>query len=223
MVHILVVEDDENLAEGIKYALTVEGFAVSAAGTLKAAREALQSQPYDLLILDVMLPDGTGYDLCREQMKKTPVIFLSACDEEVNVVMGLDLGGDDYITKPFRVRELVSRIKAVLRRKNIQPGDMACGDLRVSAAEGKVYKNGEPLPLTALEYRLLVRFIGNPQKVFSRAALLSAVWDADGNFADDNTLSVYIRRLREKIEDDPQNPQYIETVRGMGYRWCGRE
>ena len=221
MPRILVVEDDVNLAEGIRYALEKEGFLVDLAGSVKDAQYLLNDKIFDLMILDVMLPDGSGYDLCRRcDLKKTPAIFLSACDEEVNIVMGLDLGGDDYITKPFRIRELISRIKVVLRRKSVQTAeDIEFGSLRVCTRESKVYKSDEPVFLTALEYRLLIELVTNPLKVFSRTALLSAIWDTDGSFADDNTLSVYIRRLREKIEDDPKNPQFIETVRGMGYRF----
>lgn len=170
-----------------------------------------------------MLPDGTGYTLYSElnRIRKIPVIFLSACDEEVNIVRGLDMGGDDYITKPFRVGELISRIRAVLRRNaNLQGAPvLESGSLKIHIRESKAYKNGEVLQLTALEYRLLLMMMQNPHKVFTRDALLSALWDADGTFADDNTLSVYIRRLREKIEDDPKNPKAIETMRGLGYRW----
>lgn len=225
MNNILLVEDDENLALGIKYALEKEGFFVCAANSITEAKTALNKKAFDLMILDLMLPDGSGYDLCRQNdLLRIPVIFLSACDEEVNIVMGLDLGGDDYITKPFRVRELISRIKAVLRRKKVQAREeIVFGNLFLNTREGKVYKKGELINLTAQEYKLLLEFTANPQKIFTRTALLSAIWDMDGSFADDNTLSVYIRRLREKIEDDPKVPQFIETVRGMGYRFHNPE
>jgi DNA-binding response OmpR family regulator len=223
MPNILVVEDDANLGSGIEYSLKKEGFSVILAGSMERALEASAKGPFDLAILDIKLPDGDGYTLYGElnRLRKTPVIFLSACDEEVNIVMGLDMGGDDYITKPFRVGELVSRIRAVLRRNGVQSGEslVSSGGLTINTWESKAYKNGEALQLTALEYRLLLKFVQNPQKVLSRNALLSAIWDVDAAFADDNTLSVYIRRLREKVEDDPNAPKTIETVRGLGYRW----
>jgi len=223
MTSILVVEDDGNLSSGIEYYLKKEGFEVTLAGSAAEAVCAYEKETFDLAILDILLPDGNGYELYGElnRIRKVPVIFLSACDDEVNVVMGLDMGGDDYITKPFRVGELNSRIRAVLRRNDRATGGafLESGSIGVNVKESKVYKNGESLQLTALEYRLLLMLIQNPQRVFTRSALLSAIWDADGTFADDNTLSVYIRRLREKVEDDPRNPKAIETVRGLGYRW----
>jgi len=223
MANILVVEDDTNLGSGIEYSLKKEGFSVCVAGNAAEAVNTFEQDAFDLAILDIKLPDGDGYLLYGElnRIRKIPVIFLSACDEEVNIVMGLDMGGDDYITKPFRVGELISRIRAVLRRNGGESGDgvLNSGGLNINTSESKAYKNGDALQLTALEYRMLLKFIHNPQKVLSRNALLSSIWDADGTFADDNTLSVYIRRLREKIEDDPNAPKTIETVRGLGYRW----
>lgn len=226
MQKILMVEDDRNLALGIEYALKNEGFAVEAASNLAKAREIAAKDDFDLILLDIMLPDGTGYEFCREIREKTdkPVIFLTACDEEVNVVMGLDMGGDDYITKPFRIREMVSRIKAVLRRnpgqKDEDSGRILCsGNLQLYILEGKARKNGSDIFLTSMEYKLLLTLVSHPRQVLGRSSLLEGLWDIDGEFVDDNALSVYIRRLREKIEDAPEKPEYISTVRGMGYKW----
>lgn len=224
---ILVVEDDKTIALGIQYALTEEGYEVHIANTINAAWELFKSNDYSLIILDVMLPDGTGYDFCSEIRKQwaVPIIFLTACDEEVNVIMGLDRGGDDYITKPFRVRELLSRIKAVLRRKGAPQGEkkfMTFGELKIYPMEGKVFKGDRELVLTSLEYRLLLIFCKNPGNVISRSQILDALWDFAGDFVNDNTLTVYIKRLREKIEDTAVEPVYIATVRGLGYKWiCG--
>lgn len=220
---ILLVEDDANLALGVEYALKNEGFDLCVAGTAARAKELL-AQGYDLALLDVMLPDGTGYDICRLIRKQgdTPVIFLTACDEEVNIVMGLDLGGDDYITKPFRIRELVSRIKAVLRRTGKageEGGTLESAGIELNTLESRISKNGSDVQLTPLEYRLLLAFMNNPRRTLGRGRLLEALWDVDGEFVDDNALSVYIRRLREKLEDEPDKPALICTARGIGYRW----
>lgn len=222
-MNILLVEDDANLALGVEYALKNEGFGVSVAGTAAKARELLK-QGFDLALLDIMLPDGTGYDVCKliRSQSRMPVIFLTACDEEVNIVMGLDLGGDDYITKPFRIRELVSRIRAVLRRAGGDAGEsgtLASGDIEVNTLECRTTKRGAEVQLTPLEYRLLLAFLNHPHQALGRNQLLQALWDVDGEFVDDNALSVYIRRLREKLEDDPDRPQCIATVRGIGYKW----
>lgn len=220
---ILLVEDDANLALGVEYALRNEGFEIAAAGTATRALELLP-QGFDLALLDVMLPDGTGYDICKKirQQGDTPVIFLTACDEEVSIVMGLDLGGDDYITKPFRIRELVSRIRAVLRRAGKAGEDGAILEsegVALNTLECRVTKNDQDVPLTPLEYRLLLAFMKNPHRALSRGRLLEALWDSDGEFVDDNALSVYIRRLREKLEDEPEKPSLISTLRGVGYKW----
>lgn len=222
-MNILLVEDDANLALGVEYALKNEGFAVGVAGSAAKARELL-SQGFDLALLDVMLPDGTGYDICKQIRKQgsMPVIFLTACDEEVNIVMGLDLGGDDYITKPFRIKELLSRIRAVLRRtgkSGEEGGTLASLGISVNTMESRIEKNGVDVLLTPLEYRLLLALLNNPHQTLSRSRLLEALWDMDGVFVDDNALSVYIRRLREKLEDDPDKPACIATVRGIGYKW----
>lgn len=180
-----------------------------------------QSSPYASLISP--LPDGSGYELCKivKAQSDIPVIFLTAIDDEVNVVMGLDMGADDYITKPFRIRELLSRIKSVLRRYNKQAqtqSNIELENIRINTLEGKVYKNGDEVLLTALEYRLLLIFANHVGQVLSRNQLLERIWDVAGEFVNDNTLSVYIKRLREKLEDNPQEPTLIKTVRGLGYK-----
>lgn len=185
------------------------------------ALEAVGAGRFDLCLLDLTLPDGSGYDVCKAIKAKddTPVIFLTAFDDEVNVVMGLELGADDYISKPFRLRELMARIKTVLRRsKGAAAEEIRISGLTVRMKEGKVLKNGQEVILTALEYKLLLTFLQNRGRVLSRNMLLESIWDVAGNFVSDNTLSVYIKRLREKIEDDPVEPQIIKTVRGMGYK-----
>lgn len=176
-----------------------------------------------IYILDVLLPDGSGYDICRLVRKKqdVPVLFLTACDEEVNVVMGLDIGADDYITKPFRIQELLSRIRSVLRR--YRKGESDSGiyqieNLCINTKKAKVYKDDQEVFLTALEYRLLLTFVNNLGQVLTRNQLLESIWDVAGNFVNDNTLTVYIKRLRDKLEQDSQNPVIIKTVRGLGYR-----
>ena len=225
MINILLVEDDSTLAIGLKYALENEGFGVELANTIEAATKALNQTQFDLIILDIMLPDGNGYDFCRYIRKQSniPIIFLTSYDEEVNIVLGLDIGGDDYIIKPFRVMELMSRIKAVLRRHKAsqqkEPAYFVSGDIKISPESRKVKKNDNEIILTPIEYRLLLSFIKHPHQVLTRGQILECLWDIDGEFVDDNTLSVYIRRLREKIEDNPSSPSYIKTVRGVGYRW----
>lgn len=225
MNKILVVEDDSALALGIEFAVKKEGFDVLVANTIKDAENQFNSKNFDLILLDVMLPDGNGYDLCKRIREKSqvPIIFLTACDEEVNVVLGLDIGGDDYITKPFRVKELISRIKAALRRvKREEISTNNCiksGSIILYQLETKVVKNEEELLLTPVEYKLLRFFMSNSKQTLTRETILNKLWDIGGEFVDDNTLSVYIRRLREKLEDNPSSPKYIVTVRGMGYKW----
>lgn len=223
MKTILLVEDDKTIVMGLEYSLQQEGYQVVCCYNAKDAEEVVREQTFDLALLDLSLPDGSGYDICRliRSGGGTPVVFLTACDEEVNVVMGLDMGADDYITKPFRVRELMSRIRGVLRRaeKSDEPRDeLRLGRLVVNTRQARVTKDGEELLLTALEYRLLLTFAAHPGQVLTRSQLLEGIWDIAGEFVSDNTLSVYVRRLREKIEDDPQNPALIHTVRGLGYR-----
>lgn len=224
MARLLLLEDDQSLIDGLVYALTKEGFALDVAMTVREAREQLAVQTYDLLLLDQTLPDGSGLALCEEVRaggSAVPIIFLTAMDEEIQVIRALDAGGDDYITKPFKLGELCSRIRAQLRRSGMlhqqeqEPG--AEGTVRIEG--GRAYRAGEALELTATELRLLACFLRNRGQVLTREQLLAALWDEDANFVDDNTLSVYIRRLREKVERDPSAPQHLRTVRGLGYEW----
>jgi len=222
MHRILLVEDDLTLSQGIEFTLVKEGFNLMIANTLKKAEDLFNSQTFDLVLLDVMLPDGSGYDLCRKirLTSQVPIVFLTACDDEVNVVLGLDIGGDDYISKPFRVKELVSRLKAILRRGiSGVKSNITFANLELDISKGKLYKNNSEVLLSPVEYKLISIFMQNPTQLLTRNIILEKLWDASGEFVDDNTLSVYIRRLREKVEDEPSNPKYIETVRGMGYRW----
>ena len=230
MKNILMVEDDSTIAFAVKYAVEQEGFNLDIAENLENARKIVNSKEYDLILLDVMLPDGNGYEFLkqlREHDEDTPVIFLSACDEEVNIVMGLDIGGDDYITKPFRVRELISRINAILRRKGKSQDSnkkiLKFKNISIHTLEARVFKNNEEIFLTSAEYKLLLILIQNKNMVLSRAQILEKLWDVTYDFINDNTLSVYIKRLREKIEDDSSKPQYILTVRGLGYKWNGSD
>ncbi|MDD4708438.1 MAG: response regulator transcription factor [Firmicutes bacterium] len=224
-MNILLVEDDKTIASGLEYSLEQEQYSVMVCHDALSAKEAIarQSNRIGLCIFDLSLPDGSGYELCKMIKDKgdIPVIFLTAIDDEVNVVMGLDMGADDYITKPFRVRELLSRIKSVMRRykgPSWERDVVEIDNVRINTREGKVYKNKEEVTLTALEYRLLLVFANHPGQVLSRSQLLEQIWDVAGDFVNDNTLTVYIKRLREKLEDNPQAPTLIKTVRGLGYR-----
>ena len=218
---ILFVEDDQAIALGLVYSLEKEGYEVIHCVSQKAALGLLEAQVFDLLLLDVSLPDGDGYTICKQakHLHDVPVIFLTALDDEVNVVMGLDLGGDDYVTKPFRTKELLSRIKSVLRRYQKDALDIVqIQHLEIHIREGKVYREGSEVFLTALEYRLLMVFVNHQGQVLSRSQLLEGIWDVAGDFVNDNTLSVYIKRLREKLEKDAAEPEIIKTIRGRGYR-----
>lgn len=225
---ILIVEDDKTIASGLEYSLQQDSYTTVVCYDVASAKKLLieQSDQLDLCIFDLALPDGNGYELCKlvKEEGDTPVIFLTANDDEINVVMGLDMGADDYITKPFRIRELLSRIKSVMRRYHKQPQKTAIiqiENVRINSLEGKVYKRNEEIILTALEYRLLLIFANHIGQVLTRNQLLEQIWDVAGDFVNDNTLTVYIKRLREKLEDDPQNPALIKTVRGMGYKVGG--
>lgn len=224
MNRLLLVEDDQSLIDGLAYALTKEGFALDVATTVAEARALLAAERYDLLLLDLTLPDGNGLEVCtamRAAGSTVPIIFLTAMDEEVQVIRALDGGGDDYITKPFKLGELCSRIRAQLRRSGMlrqqEQEPVSEGTVRIEG--GRAYRAGEALELTATELRLLACFLRNRGQVLTREQLLAALWDEDANFVDDNTLSVYIRRLREKVERDPSAPQHLRTVRGLGYEW----
>ena len=227
MKKIILVEDDPTIIMGLTYSLETEGYHVTTCSTVEEARAWLSEYQFDLAILDLSLPDGSGYEICKyARLDGVPVIFLTACDDEVNVVMGLDMGADDYITKPFRLREFLSRVKTVLRRneRDIENATIySVGSLIINTTAGKVYKRNVDVMLTALEYRLLLALINHESQVLSRTRLLEEVWDVGGEFVSDNTLTVYIKRLREKIEDDPMRPEIIETVRGLGYRVCLRK
>ncbi|MUG24550.1 response regulator [Paenibacillus macerans] len=224
MNKLLLLEDDLSLIDGLSYSLNKQGYDLDIARTVKEAEVLFADGRYDLLILDVTLPDGSGFEVCRKvrQVSKVPIVFLTASDEEVSMVMGLDMGGDDYITKPFKLGVLVSRINAVLRRaKDFATADaeMASNGIKVLLLQGQVYKDEMLLPLTAAEYKLLCLLMSHPNQVLSKEMILDKLWDGHGNYVDDNTLAVYIRRLRMKIEEDPNHPQILLTVRGMGYRW----
>lgn len=221
---LLLVEDDATIASGLIYSLETEGYSVIHANCVNSALSYFQKEDFDMAILDITLPDGTGYDICKtiKSKKDIPILFLTACDDEVNVVMGLDMGADDYITKPFRLRELLSRIHSVQRRytkctSKISPSIIQIDNIKVDKELGKVYKDHSELSLTALEYKLLLILINHPGIVLSRNQLLEQIWDISGDFVNDNTLTVYIKRLREKLEDDPQNPKILKTIRGLGY------
>ena len=224
MSNILLLEDDLSLINGLSFALKKQGFELGVARTLKEADNLWTDGKYDLLILDVSLPDGTGFEFCKKvrQVSKVPIIFLTAADEEVDIIMGLDIGGDDYITKPFKLGVLVSRANALLRRaKNFSSADtlLESNEMKVLLLQGQAFKNGELLDLTAAEYKLLCLFMRNPNIVLTKAQILDKLWDCDGNYIDSSTLTVYMRRLRMKIEDNPSEPQMLLTVRGMGYKW----
>ncbi len=217
---ILLVEDDRDIVDYLSSFLKNENFIVEAVAGQREAIEKLETREYDLLLIDISLADGNGYAVCAAAKEKSlaAVIFLTASGDEYSVVTGLDMGADDYINKPFRPRELVSRIRSVLRRTGKSQKLLKEGSITVDTVKGIVYRNGEELALSALEYRLLLIFFNNKGVVLSRGRLLSEIWDVAGEFVNDNTLTVYIKRLREKIEDDPSHPVLIKTVRGMGYR-----
>ena len=220
MKRIFLVEDDRAIARNLVLLLRGEGFAVVHAPTQGEALAMAAEQQFDLALVDVALPDGNGFTVCTEikEAQDIPVIFLTASGDEASVVTGLNMGADDYVTKPFRPRELIARIKAALRRSGRSPAAVEICGLHVDTSGGIVRKNGREVFLSALEYRLLLVFVNNPKGIVTRSRLLDELWDAAGEYVNDNTLTVYIKRLREKIEDDPANPQIILTVRGTGYR-----
>lgn len=223
MSRIFLVEDDREIAKNLTLLLRSEGFTVVHAPTRGEAAAALAGNRFDLALVDISLPDGNGFTVCTEikGIQDIPVIFLTASADEASVVTGLNMGADDYITKPFRPRELIARIKAALRKNGRTGPIFEVSGLRVDTSGGIVKKEGREVYLSALEYRLLLVFISNPKMILTRGRLLDELWDAAGEFVNDNTLTVYIKRLREKIEDDPANPQIILTVRGTGYRLGG--
>ncbi len=224
MKRLFLLEDDLSLINGLSFAFKKQGFSLEVARTIREAREIWADGKYDLLVLDVSLPDGSGFEFCESvrQVSSVPIIFLTASDEETNIIMGLDMGADDYITKPFKLGVLISRINALLRRmKDFRSGDaeLRSNGIEVFLLQGQAFKNGQHIDLTAGEYKLLCLFMKNPNIVLPKDRILQELWDCEGNFIDGNTLTVYIRRLRIKVEDRPSDPQMIVTVRRMGYRW----
>lgn len=224
MKRIFFAEDDLSLINGLSFAIKKQGYETDIARTYLEAEKMLINGKYDLVILDVSLPDGSSYDLCKNIRKtsKVPIIFLTAADEETDIIMGLDIGGDDYITKPFKLAVFLSRINALLRRSdnfNQADAELDSNGIKVQLLKGEVYKDNELLDVTASEYKLLCLFMQNPDIVLSPEQILSKLWDCDEKYIDSNTLTVYIRRLRTKVEDNPSQPKKIVTVRRMGYKW----
>lgn len=214
---ILIVEDDNTIRSGLKYCLEYEQFEVDEASCKKDIKNI---DDINLILLDVNLPDTDGFTLFKElkKIKDIPIIFMTANDLEVNIVMGLDMGADDYITKPFKTRELIARVKNALRKNNNYNDKINIKNITIDLKQAKVFKNEKDLNLTAMEYKILLILATNPNQVFTRDNLLSQVWDINNNYVYDNTLTVYIKRIREKIEDNPQHPKIILTVRGLGYK-----
>ena len=224
MSKILLLEDDLSLVNGLTFAFHKQGYELDVAQTIIGANTLWADGKYDLLVLDVSLPDGTGFEFCKKvwQVSKVPIIFLTASDEEMNIIMGLDIGGDDYITKPFKLGVLVSRINALLRRTKDFGSvgtELQSNGIKVLLLQGQAFKNGELLDLTAAEYKLLCLFMRNPNMVLTKEQILDKLWDCEGNYIDSSTLTVYMRRLRMKIENNPSEPQMLLTVRRMGYKW----
>lgn len=223
MTHLFLVEDDQAIAKNLMILLQMEGFIVTHAVNKREAFTLLSKNKFDVALVDISLPDGNGFTVCTEIKSKQaiPVIFLTASDDEASVVTGLDMGADDYVIKPFRPRELLARIRNALRKSGHGQTTFEVSELYVDIAGGVVRKNGKEVFLSALEYRLLLVFVNNPKNILTRERLLDELWDAAGEFVNDNTLTVYIKRLREKIEEDPTHPEMILTVRGIGYRLGG--
>lgn len=224
MNSILLVEDDLSLIDGLEFSLKKNGFHVNIARTVQEAYLIIENGSHNLLILDLTLPDGSGYEICKRvrQSSLVPIIFLTASDEEVSIVKGLDMGADDYITKPFRLNELIARINALLRRAKLLDGtqaELSSNGITVRLAGNRVFKANREIELTTAEYRLLCLLMQNPNAILTRQVILDRLWDNEGSFVDDNTLSVYVRRLRSKIEDNPESPVFLLTVRGLGYKW----
>ena len=224
MKRLFLLEDDLSLINGLSFAVKKQGYEIDVARTTGEADALWVNGKYDLAILDVSLPDGSGFDLCKKirQTSKVPIMFLNAADEETDIIMGLDIGGDDYITKPFKLAVFLSRLNALLRRSenfNTDATELKSNDIRIKLLKGQVYKQGKLLVLTASEYKLLCLFMENPDQILSPEQILGKLWDCSENYVDNNSLTVYIRRLRTKIEDNPGEPKRIITVRGMGYKW----
>ena len=220
-MNVFLLEDDGAIGMALSYSLGSEGYDVTLAKSITEAKDIIKRQTFAIYILDLTLPDGSGYDICKavKAQGDYPVIFLTAYDDEANVVMGFDLGADDYIAKPFRLKELLARIKSVLRRysKETADGIINIQNIRVNTNEARVFKNDEEVILTAMEYRLLLTMLNNRGMVLTRNKLLEDIWDIEGDFVNDNSLTDNIKRLRNKIEENPAEPKIIKTVRGMGY------
>lgn len=218
---ILLIEDNHSIIKSLEYSLTENGFEITSKATAQEGMAEIDKNIYDLILLDISLPDGNGFSICEyiKKNKDIPVIFLTARDEESNVVLGLDLGADDYIIKPFRTRELISRINTVMRRYSKEEGNLIkIKNITIDNNTKKVLKDGREIIFTSLEYKILYMLCNNINSVITREQILEKIWDIVGNFVNDNTLTVYIKRIREKIEDDVQNPDIIKTVRGIGYK-----
>lgn len=228
MKRLFLLEDNLSLINGLTFAVKKEGYEIDVARTTLEADTLWVNDKYDLVILDVSLPDGSGFDFCKKirLTSKVPIIFLTAADEETDIIMGLDIGGDDYITKPFKLAIFMSRINALLRRSenfNTAVTELNSNNIRIRLLKGEVYKRGKLLDLTANEYKLLCLFMENPDHILSPEQILGKLWDCNENYIDNNSLTVYIRRLRTKIEDNAGEPKRIVTVRGMGYKWDTEE
>ncbi len=224
MKRLFLLEDDLSLINGLAFAVKKQGYEIEIARTTLEADTLWEDGKYDLVILDVSLPDGSGFDFCKKirQTSKVPVMFLTAADEETDIIMGLDIGGDDYITKPFKLAVFLSRINALLRRRenfSTAVTELNSGGINIQLLKGEVYKGGSQVELTASEYKLLCLFMENPDQILSSEQILGRLWDCSESYIDNNSLTVYIRRLRTKIEDNPGEPKRIVTVRGMGYKW----
>lgn len=224
MKRLFLLEDDLSLINGLVFAVKKQGYEIEIARTTLEADTLWADGKYDLVILDVSLPDGSGFDFCKKirQTSKVPVMFLTAADEETDIIMGLDIGGDDYITKPFKLAVFLSRINALLRRSenfSVAVTELNSGGINIQLLKGEVYKGGSQVELTASEYKLLCLFMENPDQILSSEQILGRLWDCSESYIDNNSLTVYIRRLRTKIEDNPGEPKRIVTVRGMGYKW----
>ena len=225
MKKILLLEDDLSLINGLSFAFKKQGYELDNARTVKEAQAFWKAENYDMLVIDVTLPDGSGFDFCREvrQTSKVLIIFLTALDDEINTIMGLDMGADDYITKPFKLGVLLSRINALLRRArdfHTEDTQLCSNGIVIDLLQSRVLKGNEVLDLTAGEYKLLCLFMQNPNIVLTKEQILDKLWDCEGNFIDNSTLTVYIRRLRMKVEDNPSEPKMLLTVRGIGYKWA---
>lgn len=221
-MHILLIEDDESLRRGVSLKLTKEGYRVDTAGTIAEAKTLFEAERFNLVICDVGLPDGSGFDFCQHVRQSSDVLFLflTARDEEIDMVQGYEAGADDYVTKPFSLMVLIAKVGAMLGRvRQSESGVIRSGDITLYPVEKRAEKSGVAISLTNNEWQLLSLFMQHPRHILSKRQLLDALWDADSDYADDNTVAVNIRRLRERIEDDPSAPRYIKNIRGMGYSW----